>query len=269
MIVNAFGHSDVGRVRAHNEDAWVIDPLINLYLVADGMGGHAAGELASMMAVQSVQRRIAAKQTQLSWGLSPSPSEEEALMNQLLSSPSSEEPSDLFTRILGEAIQQASAEIFETAHQNPLLSGMGTTIVGLWIQHKQAMIGHVGDSRIYLLRDQHIAQITEDHSWVNEQIKLGTITAEEGRVSRFKNIITRSVGFEPDVLVDTFALELAAGDCFLLCSDGLSNLVQNREIGEVMSTTPLSEIPKRLIDIANARGGDDNSSAICVYVEEI
>ncbi|MEZ4269939.1 MAG: protein phosphatase 2C domain-containing protein [Myxococcota bacterium] len=122
----------------------------------------------------------------------------------------------------------------------------------------RAFIAHVGDSRCYLQRGDRIVQITDDHSLVNEQIKAGLITSEQARTSRLKNIITRSVGFEKDVAVDTYALPIESGDRFLMCSDGLANFVDDTEIGLALATLPIEEVPARMIDLANERGGDDN-----------
>ena len=129
-----------------------------------------------------------------------------------------------------------------------------------------AFFAHVGDSRAYLIRDGHIEQLSEDHSLVNEQLKAGLITAEQARLSRFKNIITRSVGFEEDVEVDTMVVPTREGDLYVLCSDGLANLATEDEIRDVIYDNFLRDAPRRLIDLANDRGGDDNITVIVVYV---
>jgi protein phosphatase len=154
--------------------------------------------------------------------------------------------------------------VYRTSKLNPELQGMGTTCVSLLIRGGHALVGHVGDSRVYMVRGGEVAQLTEDHSLVNEQVRAGLITAEEAKVSRLKNIITRSVGFEEDVLVDVLGVETRVGDKFLMCSDGLSNLVDNAEIGEHLVKYKLDEVPTRLIELGNERGGDDNITVVAV-----
>ena len=143
---------------------------------------------------------------------------------------------------------------------------MGTTLTALVMRGDEGFIAHVGDSRCYLVRGGRIFQLSEDHSLVNEQLKAGAITEEEARQSRFRNIITRSVGFEEDVLVDVVGLELEREDSLVLCCDGLTNLVADPEILEVATSTRLAEAPERLIALANERGGDDNITVIVVKV---
>ena len=144
---------------------------------------------------------------------------------------------------------------------------MGTTVISLVVRDNQAFFAHVGDSRAYLVRGPLIQQISEDHSLVNEQIKAGMITPEEAKHSRYKNIITRSVGFEEEVQVDVMGVVAEPGDVFLLCSDGLANMVEDRELHEaVQASANLADVPKRLIDLANERGGDDNITVIVVQV---
>jgi protein phosphatase len=145
---------------------------------------------------------------------------------------------------------------------------MGTTVISLCVRGEHALFAHVGDSRAYLVRGDLIQQVSEDHSLVNEQIKAGMITPEEARHSRYKNIITRSVGFEEEVQVDVMGLVTKPGDSFILCSDGLANLVEDKEIQQVISSTPLAEAPKKLIEMANERGGDDNITVIVVNTVE-
>jgi protein phosphatase len=141
---------------------------------------------------------------------------------------------------------------------------MGTTVTAAVVRGQNVFLAHVGDSRCYLVRDGRIHQLSEDHSLVNEQVRAGTITADEARTSRFRNIITRSVGFEEEVVVDLFAVEGRAGDHLVLCCDGLTNLVDDPEILEVVGSTPLADVPARLIRIANERGGDDNITVVAV-----
>jgi protein phosphatase len=144
---------------------------------------------------------------------------------------------------------------------------MGTTVTSVLVAGRTAFMAHVGDSRCYLLRAGRIFQISEDHSLVNEQLKAGAITEEEARSSRFRNIITRSVGFEEGVRVDVVGLEIEHGDVLVLCCDGLSNLVTDPEILEIAGGSPLGEAPEKLVALANERGGDDNITVIVVKVD--
>jgi protein phosphatase len=240
--------TDVGMRREHNEDSFLINEDLGLYVVCDGMGGHAGGETASRLAVQTIERELLSARL---GGDDPF-----AAIRSLEESP--------LAPALREAIEGACAAVHRTARANPELQGMGTTCIALLVRGEQALVGHVGDSRAYLLRDGAITQLTEDHSLVNEQVRAGLLTLEEAKVSRLKNVITRSVGFEDDVLVDLLGVETRAGDRLLLCSDGLSNLVANEEIGRILHAQPLKEVPEKLVQIANERGGDDNVTVIAV-----
>lgn len=240
--------TDVGMKREHNEDSFLVNEDLGLYVVCDGMGGHAGGETASRLAVQTVEREL------LSARLRP----DDPFAAQ---APLPETP---LAGALREAVEGACAAVYRTSKLNPELQGMGTTCVTLLCRGTHALVGHVGDSRVYMVRDGECTQVTEDHSLVNEQVRAGLLTADEAKVSRLKNIITRSVGFEEDVLVDVLGVETQVGDKFLLCSDGLANLVENAEIGEVLRKGPLAEVPPRLIQLANDRGGDDNITVVAV-----
>jgi protein phosphatase len=157
--------------------------------------------------------------------------------------------------------------IFEAAQADPELAGMGTTTTAALVDGRSAFVAHVGDSRAYLLRSGHIYQVTQDHSLVAEQLRIGAINADEARNSRFKNIITRSVGFERNVAVDLMGLELEAGDTILVCCDGLSNLVEDQEILGVVEEHGLDAVEK-LVDLANERGGDDNITVAVIRLHE-
>jgi protein phosphatase len=166
---------------------------------------------------------------------------------------------------LRSAVEKACIEIFKAAQDDPRLNGMGTTVISLLVRGNHALFAHVGDSRAYLVRGDLIQQISEDHSLVNEQIKAGMITPEEAKHSRYKNIITRSVGFEEEVQVDVMGLLSESNDHFILCSDGLANLVDDKEIREiVLACADIKDAPKKLIEMANERGGDDNITVIVV-----
>jgi len=240
--------TDVGMKREHNEDSFLVNEDLGLYVVCDGMGGHAGGETASRLAVQTIERELLSARLRADDPFAgDAPLENTPLAGALR-----------------EAVEGACAAVFRTSRANPELAGMGTTCISLLLKGSHALIGHVGDSRAYLVRDGGVHQLSEDHSLVNEQVRAGLLTEEEARHSRLKNIITRSVGFEEDVLVDVIGLETKAGDQFLLCSDGLSNLMMNEEIRDVILQSDLETVPEKLIRLANERGGDDNITVIAV-----
>ena len=250
MNIQSSGCSDVGKVRENNEDSYLIEEERGLYLVADGMGGHLGGKTASTMAVNTIREAVEEQYSELV---------EEARAEPVESS--------MLPRLLADAIRKACATIFERAAGDPELRGMGTTVTAMMVLEGRAFVAHVGDSRCYLYRDQGVTQVTDDHSLVNEQIKAGILTEEQAAESHLKNIITRSVGFERDVSVDTLILSLQEGDRFLLCSDGLSNLVNDAEIGEALGSMALESVPESMVQLANDRGGDDNITVVCLSVE--
>lgn len=251
MKVVSAGLTDVGRKRNHNEDSFLLDDELQLYVVADGMGGHAGGGTASRIAVETIDMELRRAR--------------DSRDNPFISSPNLQD--SLLPEALRTAVERACLAIFTTAQEDPRLSGMGTTVISLVVRDNQVFFAHVGDSRAYLIRGPLIQQVSEDHSLVNEQIKAGMITPEEAKHSRYKNIITRSVGFEEEVQVDVMGVVAEPGDVFLLCSDGLANMVEDRELHEaVQACATLAEVPKRLIDLANERGGDDNITVIVVQM---
>jgi protein phosphatase len=179
-----------------------------------------------------------------------------------------EQESPVILKMLNNAISEASSKIFESSEENPELVGMGTTVTALLVHGRRAYIAHVGDSRLYRRRSGKLTQMTEDHSLVNEQVKAGFITAEEAQHSRFRNIITRSVGFESQVTADTFSVTLRADDLFLLCSDGLCGMVEDGEIGRILDNGRLSEAVGRLVGAANQQGGEDNITVIILQMDK-
>jgi serine/threonine protein phosphatase PrpC len=252
VVIRSAAKSDVGRVRKKNEDAFLLNEALNLFVVADGMGGHQGGQTASRMAVATLGDVMGNRREEVAAGFAHDPLDDSPV-----------------PRVLSDGVRAACAAVFEAAHKDVDLQGMGTTVTALVIGGGRAFIAHVGDSRCYLQRGDRILQVTDDHSLVNEQVKAGILTWEDSRQSRLKNIITRSVGFERDVAVDTFALPVEAGDRFLLCSDGLANLVDDAEIGLELVKEPLGEVPERLVAMACERGGDDNVTVVCVQVETL
>ncbi len=241
--------TDVGMKRDHNEDSFLVNEDIGLYVVCDGMGGHAGGETASRLAVQTIEKELISAKLRID-----DPFSAKASL-----------PESPLAGALREAVEGACAAVFRSSRAHPELAGMGTTCISLLVQGDHAIVGHVGDSRAYLVRDGQVWQLSEDHSLVNEQVRAGLLTEEEAKHSRLKNIITRSVGFEEDVLVDVVGVETRSGDKFLLCSDGLSNLIDNDEIRDALVQTELDQVPEMLIQLANSRGGDDNITVIAVH----
>jgi len=248
--VYTWGATDVGMKRDHNEDSYLLAPDLNLYIVADGMGGHAGGEMASGISVRTVEKHVRGNKDIVEPNLQHEGPIERSPVAKLLS----------------DAVRGACNAVFQKSQQVRELQGMGTTTTSILFHDKHAFVAHVGDSRAYLIRDGRILQLSEDHSLVNEQLKAGLITEAQARQSRFKNIITRSVGFDSDVEVDMIAVEVKAGDAYLMCSDGLSNLVTDPEVNDIVSDNFLHRVPETLIEMANARGGDDNCTVVVAYV---
>jgi len=253
MRVFGWGTSDVGRKRHHNEDSFLCNNEIRLYAVADGMGGHLGGERASRMAVEIIERELEG-----AWrsGL---------LLDEAVSAPVPAGDLSPVTQLLKQAVVEADKNIYEAAMADPALSGMGTTLTALLFCGGYVHLGHVGDSRAYLYRNGKARQLTEDHSWIQEQVRAGLLSPEEAKESRFRNIITRSVGFEPSVEPDLVGLPVEAGDCYLLCSDGLSNYVSVEEVGQVLTGHFYRDVAPVFVDMANERGGDDNVTCLVVY----
>ena len=232
--------TDVGRKREHNEDSFLCAADLGLFAVADGMGGHQAGERASRMAVERLKDALVLP-------------EKEAARDEVLAT-------------LRRAMVHAGAAIFDAAQSDPDLSGMGTTLTAMLFHGGRAFVTHVGDSRAYLYRDGKAQQLTDDHSWVQEQVRAGLLTEHEARESRFRHIITRSVGFEREVQVDGEIWPVQAGDCYVLCSDGLSNHLEEGDLSRVLSASFYRDVPQRLVDLANDRGGDDNITVVLIHV---
>lgn len=253
MRIKSFGYSDVGKRREKNEDSMLVNDEMYLYAVADGMGGHQGGDFASQLTTETVNETVKA--------LEEDP-------DTTLQEGGSIKTGD-FQSYLRYAIKLSSRRVFDFAHGNPALRGMGTTVVALLFRKNKAYVANVGDSRGYRIRDNEIAQITKDHSLVGEQIRAGILTEEEARGHRLKNIITRSVGFQEDVEADIDIRVVKEGDRFLLCSDGLSNLMHDNEIRDVVATSSPESAVRKLIDIANERGGEDNITVILAEVEKL
>src|SRR6266511_1002607 len=248
--VSSFGATDVGKKRATNEDAFLADDALGLYVVADGMGGHAAGEVASQEAVETIHGMV--KQ-----GLRALPK---------LIGPLDNDRARAACRLLEGAVQAATYMVYALAELDRDKSGMGTTISALLTLGEYAVTAQVGDSRIYRIHEGLVTQITEDHTLFSWQLKQGLITPEQARHSPHRNVITRAVGNRDYVEVDTGLVMLSPGDRFLLCSDGLHGYLREDEIS-VVTLLGAEDAVRRFVDIANDRGGKDNITAILVEVE--
>jgi serine/threonine protein phosphatase PrpC len=253
----AFGITDIGRKRLSNEDTFLVDDALGLYVVADGMGGHNAGEVASGEAVDTLHGMVK--------------HEEKALrdIDELPPAARSEEmPASMrkTLRLLESAVQAATYMVFSLGEANPERKGMGTTMSALLLRGEYAITAQVGDSRIYLMRNGGAEQVTEDHTLVAWQVKKGLITAEEARHSRQKNVITRAVGSRDYVQVDTRSLPVMSGDRFLLCSDGLHGYLDDKEIA-ALGELDVKEAARRAVELANQRGGRDNITAVMIELQ--
>ena len=248
--MEAYGLTDVGRKRQHNEDSMLVDPSIGLYIVADGMGGHAAGEVASAKATEVVKQHITANKQVL----------------KELSQNATQQNRSNAAALVELAVQRACAEIYKQAVADATKRGMGTTLVCLVLSGNKGVIGHVGDSRVYLVRHGQCHRLTEDHTLVAAQLKAGTISKEQAASSQYRNVITRAVGIQESVQVDTLIVEAVPGDTFLLCSDGLHGYLNDDEVAPLVAAVPGKELPKKFIALANERGGKDNITAVVVQV---
>ena len=249
----AVGQTDVGRVRTNNEDAFSLAPDKGLLVVADGMGGHASGEVASRMAVDIIRNYFSGM---VADGKTPIIGTYDDDFTET-------------TNRLGSAVRLANTAIYEAGQSNSQLKGMGTTIVCALLHNRKLSIAHVGDSRLYLIRAGDLEQLTDDHSVVAEQVKRELISREEAEKSEIKNLLTRALGAVAEVEVDLSELNLLDGDSLILCTDGLTNMVHDDEIlSVVLAGRDPSVASQRLIELANEGGGTDNITAVVAYLFE-
>jgi len=247
------GLSDVGRVRTNNEDSFRIVESLNLFILSDGMGGEAHGEVASAMAVDVVSKYCAGEKED-----SGATILEEAPENWTSQ-----------TRRLRNAVAQANFQIFQAAQKNPEQRGMGATITAAWLTDSRLSIAHVGDSRAYLLRGGNLQQLTNDHSLVAEQVRRGLITPQQAEESEMQSVLLRALGAHPEVEIDVDETEIFPRDVLLLCSDGLTRMVTEPEIaGTLQAETAPSAAAQRLIALAKENGGIDNITVIVVRFED-
>ncbi len=248
MKVSAFGLTDVGRRRESNEDDFLIEPGRGVYAVADGMGGHAAGEIASRLAIETLQEVLQSNDT-------------------------SAEPLGIedVAEWLRGAVVEANRRICDSILLHEERRGMGTTVVALVHSGDDAVVGHVGDSRMYLLRRGELVRMTSDHSWVNEQVKLGLMNDDTAQRHPMRNIVTRALGSRTDVLVDLTSLQIQPGDVFLLCSDGLNTMLADEQIHALMLAhrSDPEAACRALVEETNRHGGDDNVTVVVACVAEV
>lgn len=247
MRIEVAGTTHVGMKRSHNEDSFLLLPEEKLFCVADGMGGHASGEIASRIAVDELGEffRLTGRDQELTWPFK---------MDKTLNYDENR---------LATGIKLANARIYEQATTTPVYRGMGTTIVTVHFTSDAVYVGHVGDSRVYRFRHGKLTQLTEDHSLLNDYLKNGRLTPEEIAAFPAKNVILRALGMRDQVQVDVSRNEPMDGDLYLLCSDGLSGMASDAEIGELLTEHPdLEHACAALIDRANQNGGNDNVTCI-------
>jgi serine/threonine protein phosphatase PrpC len=295
MKLWAWGQSDPGRKRERNEDSYLVDPEAGVMAVADGMGGHQGGATASRMAVEYLRRELAeirgnfdAALLDMVQGELCGPvrtTEEMPVINELSDAttppagtraglgvsfnsndatlvPGAVPVFSPALEVMRGVVRKASSAIFEASWANPELRGMGTTLTAMLVHGGRAHVVHAGDSRCYVFRDGQLRQLTEDHSWIAEQLRAGSISEAEAKSSKFRHVITKSIGFERDIEADTRSVSVSAGDCFLLCSDGMSNHVEHGELERIVAMTWYRRLPATLVELANSRGGDDNITVV-------
>jgi protein phosphatase len=242
MILRTAASSDVGLRRRGNEDRFAVAPELGLCLVADGMGGHSAGQVASSLAAESVV----------------------ASLRELAGSPQSA------TEKLRRALEDANRAIYAAARQKSEWAGMGTTVVALLFEGGRAGLAHVGDSRAYRVRNRRIRQLSDDHSVVGELLRRHEISADDAREHPHRHVLTRALGVRGHVQPDLAELTPEAGDLFVLCSDGLTNHVEDHEIAKLVLESPeLEACCAALIELANRRGGEDNTTVVLARFEDV
>ncbi len=235
--------TDQGRVRSNNEDAVTVDVAGQVAVLADGMGGYNAGEVASRMATELIRQGLA------EWLAGGGRDASLADLRQAMEA----------------CVDSANRAIYDASHSNAQYAGMGTTVVVAAFREDRLVLGHIGDSRCYRLRDGDLQQITRDHSWLQEQIDAGLLTPEEAALSGFRNLVTRAMGVESTAALEVNEFQVQPDDLFILCSDGLTDMLDDEELRALAaSSDPLAERAARMIEAANERGGRDNISVLLV-----
>jgi serine/threonine protein phosphatase PrpC len=247
------GLTDVGRVRANNEDSFRILDRLHLFVLSDGMGGEAHGEIASSLAVETIVKFCSDEKEDSNATLTGAPSDHWATK----------------TKRLQSAVNLANLKIFQSAQKNPEQRGMGATLTAAWFDGGRLSVAHVGDSRAYLLRGGSLQQLTNDHSLVAEQVRRGIITPQEAEASDMQSVLLRALGAHSDVEVDVDEVAIYPRDILLMCSDGLTRMVTEPEIaGTMQAETNPTTAAKKLIELANDRGGIDNITVIVARFQE-
>ncbi|MBN2800978.1 MAG: serine/threonine-protein phosphatase [Deltaproteobacteria bacterium] len=254
MKIEAYVCTDQGPVRDNNEDYFKSDPERGIFVVADGMGGHSAGEVASMMAVDTVHEIL----------MGDDDPEETRLVRDL----DPIDTSDVLRERLRYAMNQASVRIRRHAELDPSTRGMGTTVVVLVVEGDEAHLAHVGDSRAYLYRQGRLTRLTRDHTVVQQEIDAGRLTPELGRLVPHKHILTQSVGFHGPVEPDTATRLIEDGDVFILCSDGLTDPIDDPPLRDIIEATPVNILADTLVAEALRAGGEDNVTVMVVVARE-
>lgn len=248
MDFEFFSHTDTGRVRTNNEDSIALDESCGVAVLADGMGGYAAGEVASGMACDFIRSEL----------------------GRWLHEASVNASDGDVKRAMDICVDNANRAIFGAANSNPTYAGMGTTLVLAVFRSGRLLMGHIGDSRGYRLRDGQLQQITKDHSLLQEQIDAGILTPEQAQYAANKNLVTRALGVEDLVLMETHLHDIQSGDIYLMCSDGLSDMLRDQQIADVMSAhTSLPEMGEALVAAANEAGGRDNIAVVLVRAQGV
>jgi protein phosphatase len=283
MRLWAWGASDPGKKRERNEDSYLVDPDAGVMAVADGMGGHQGGATASRMAVELLAKELTEARGDFDAAVAR---QKQASVRTTEEMPAIDDPFgdrgptvpaffDAVTppstaaivfspalELLRGIVRRASAAIYEASWQKAELRGMGTTLTALLVHGGKAHVVHAGDSRCYMFRDGQLRQLTDDHSWIAEQMRSGTMSEAEAKASKFRHVITKSIGFERDTAADLKSVPVSAGDCFVLCSDGMSNYIEHGELERIIAMTWYRRLPQALVALANDRGGDDNITVI-------
>jgi protein phosphatase len=253
MKLISSGKTDPGKTRTNNEDAFLADDGLGLYAVADGIGGHEGGEVASRMTVETLSDalhdQLAGDRGAPVSGISPE--------------------TDQYLSALRNAVTLANTAILQAAAQNPALAGMGTTVTVVLLRSRTAVLAHVGDSRAYLFRDGTLKQLTDDHSFVAEQMRAGLITPEQAWMSPYRHVITRSVGIHRDVHADLGTFEVKQNDTLLLCTDGLTEMVRDDDIARILGSETPPAAAESLIRRANDTGGVDNITVVVVRIGDV
>lgn len=256
MELSFWAATDVGKKREINEDNFLVDKKLSLFVVADGMGGHASGEVASHLAVHEFRAAVEAGKD---------------VVERYAKGDTSVRPQDILALLEG-AVHAAGSAVYQKGQAEPEKRGMGTTTSALLIAGDRGFIAHVGDSRVYMLRSGQVVQLTEDHSLLNELIRRGKITKEgfeDSPYKQYKNAVTRAVGVYETVQGDTIDFEILPGDQFLICSDGLHAYLDDQKIIELLAGDDVTDVPKKMVELANTGGGHDNITALVVRVSAL